>query len=173
VVGQFRLAAEFDAARLGAFASWSSGGRDYERISKMSADAIGHVVQRIMPQPGEWILDVATGTGWTARLIAASGAQVTGIDIGDGVIEAARALAPAIDATLHAAASRQPATFTLRMGPRFPDRRHRSPAVRGCQLRRGNFDLRRHVRRRAAKSGAGVGAGMQERRASRAGDMAA
>jgi SAM-dependent methyltransferase len=80
-----------------AAATWSSGGRDYDRISETIADALAHVVQRILPQPGERLLDVATGTGWTARLIAASGAQVTGIDIGAGVIEAARALAPAID----------------------------------------------------------------------------
>ena len=40
---------------------------------------------------------MATGTGWTARLLSSRGATVTGVDIGAGVIEAAKALAPDID----------------------------------------------------------------------------
>lgn len=80
-----------------AAATWGSGGRDYDRISESIADALAHVVQRIVPQPGERVLDVATGTGWTARLLAARGARVIGIDIGAGVIEAAKALAPEIE----------------------------------------------------------------------------
>jgi SAM-dependent methyltransferase len=47
---------------------------------------------RLNPQP-----DVATGTGWTARLLKARGADVTGVDIGSGVIEGAKELAPDID----------------------------------------------------------------------------
>src|SRR5262245_38751120 len=46
---------------------------------------------------GEKCLDVATGTGWTARLLKARGADVTGVDIGTGVIEAAKELASDID----------------------------------------------------------------------------
>ena len=77
--------------------TWGSGGRDYDHISEGVADALAHVVSRILPQPGERFLDVATGTGWTARLLASRGAAVTGVDIGSGVIEAAKALAPDID----------------------------------------------------------------------------
>jgi SAM-dependent methyltransferase len=80
-----------------AAAVWSSGGRDYDRISESISDALAHLVCRIAPQPGEWFLDVATGTGLTARLLALRGAAVTGVDIGAGVIEVAKALAPAID----------------------------------------------------------------------------
>jgi SAM-dependent methyltransferase len=80
-----------------AAATWGSGGGDYDRISETVADALTHFVNRIVPQPGERFLDVATGTGWTARLLAARGATVTGVDIGAGVIEAAKALAPDID----------------------------------------------------------------------------
>ena len=80
-----------------AAATWGSGGRDYDRISESVADALAHVVSRILPQPGERFLDVATGTGWTARLLASRGAAVTGVDIGSGVIEAAKALATDID----------------------------------------------------------------------------
>ena len=52
---------------------------------------------RLDPQPGEKCLDVATGTGWTARLLRKRGADVTGVDIGEGVIQAAKKLAPDID----------------------------------------------------------------------------
>ena len=40
---------------------------------------------------------MATGTGWAARRLKARGASVTGVDIGSGVIEAAKKLAPDID----------------------------------------------------------------------------
>jgi SAM-dependent methyltransferase len=76
---------------------WSAGGPSYDRISRQIADALEHAVDRLDPQPGERILDVATGTGWTARRIAARGALVTGVDIGEDVITAARDLAPSID----------------------------------------------------------------------------
>jgi SAM-dependent methyltransferase len=80
-----------------AAATWGSPGRHYDRISEIIADALEHVVFRIDPRPGEKFLDVATGTGWTARRLAARGAQVIGVDLGAGVIDAAQALAPAID----------------------------------------------------------------------------
>jgi methylase of polypeptide subunit release factors len=77
-----------------AAATWSSGGRDYDRISEFVSDALAHLVSRVIPQPGERFLDVATGTGWTARLLSSRGATVIGVDIGAGVIEAAKMLAP-------------------------------------------------------------------------------
>lgn len=80
---------------LKAAAAWDSGGANYDKISQTIADAIEHCVLRLAPQTGEQILDVATGTGWTARRIAAYGAHVTGIDLGSDLIEAARALANA------------------------------------------------------------------------------
>jgi SAM-dependent methyltransferase len=80
----------------GAAATWGSGGQDYDRISEFVSDALTHLVNRIDPRPGERFLDVATGTGWTARLLSSRGATVTGVDIGAGVIEAAKALAPDI-----------------------------------------------------------------------------
>jgi SAM-dependent methyltransferase len=80
-----------------AAATWGSGGRDYDRVSEGVADALTHLVNRIGPQEGERFLDVATGTGWTARLLSSRGAIVTGVDIGAGVIEAAITLASDID----------------------------------------------------------------------------
>ena len=80
-----------------AAAAWGSGGAGYDRVSETIADALDHVVGRVAPQPGEKCLDVATVTGWGARRLKARGANVTGVDIGAGVIEAAKKLAPDID----------------------------------------------------------------------------
>jgi SAM-dependent methyltransferase len=77
--------------------TWGAGGKDYEAISENVADGIAHVVNRVWPVPDERFLDVATGTGWTARSLAARGAAVTAIDIGEGVIEAAKRLGPGIN----------------------------------------------------------------------------
>jgi len=80
-----------------AAATWGSGGQHYERLSGSVSDALTHVVNHIAPQPDERFLDVATGTGLTARLLASRGATVTGTDFAAGLIEAAKALAPPID----------------------------------------------------------------------------
>jgi SAM-dependent methyltransferase len=71
-------------------AVWSSGGAAYEEISRQIATALAHCVVRLDPQPGERILDVATGTGWTSRLVAERGAIVTGVDIAAELLAAAR-----------------------------------------------------------------------------------
>lgn len=76
-------------------AVWSSGGKDYDEISRGIADAIEHCVLRLNPQPGERILDLSTGTGWTSRVIARRGASVVGADIASGLLDAARAKASA------------------------------------------------------------------------------
>lgn len=74
-------------------AVWSAGGRDYDQISRGIADSIEHCVMRLDPKPGERILDLATGTGWTSRLVARRGAQVIGADIASELIAAAKAQA--------------------------------------------------------------------------------
>lgn len=71
-------------------AVWNSGGGRYEDISRSIADSIEHCVLRLNPQPGEKILDLATGTGWTSRLVARRGAEVTGVDIGADLIAFAK-----------------------------------------------------------------------------------
>ena len=73
--------------------TWGSGGEDYDRISESISDSIEHVLNRLDVRSGERVLDLATGTGWTARRLAQKGATVVGVDIGEGVIEAARRLA--------------------------------------------------------------------------------
>ena len=77
--------------------TWGSGGAGYDRVSQTIADALEHVVDRVAPQPGEVCLDVATGTGWTARRLKAHGVNVTGVDIGAGVIAVAKDMAPNIE----------------------------------------------------------------------------
>lgn len=73
--------------------AWGATGAAYERFSEHFADALMHCVQRLAPRQGEQLLDVATGTGWTARLLASRGARVTGIDFSADQIASARALA--------------------------------------------------------------------------------
>ncbi len=76
-------------------AVWSSGGRDYDEVSRGIADAIEHCVMRLGPQPRERVLDLCTGTGWTSRVVARRGATVVGADIAGGLLETARARAAA------------------------------------------------------------------------------
>ena len=78
-----------------AAATWGSGGAGYDKVSETIADSIEHLLNRLNVQPGEKALDLATGTGWTARRLAQKGASVTAVDIGDGVIAAAREFAKA------------------------------------------------------------------------------
>lgn len=76
-------------------AVWGCGGELYDEISQGIADSIEHCVRRLMPKPGEKILDLATGTGWTSRSLARRGARVTGADIAADLLAAARKRAAA------------------------------------------------------------------------------
>ena len=76
-------------------AVWSAGGKEDDQISRGIADAIEHCVLRLNPQPGERILDLSTGTGWTSRVVARRGANVIGVDIASALLDAARARADA------------------------------------------------------------------------------
>jgi SAM-dependent methyltransferase len=70
-------------------AVWSSGGEAYEVVSRQIGPALEHCVARLDPKPGEQILDLATGTGWTSRLVARRGARVVGADIASDLLAAA------------------------------------------------------------------------------------
>ena len=54
---------------------WGAGGKSYNEISRGIADSIEHCVLRLNPRPGERILDLSTGTGWTSRVVARRGAR--------------------------------------------------------------------------------------------------
>lgn len=86
-------------------AVWSSGGRLYEEISRGIADSIEHCVLRLDPKPGERVLDLSTGTGWTSRVVARRGAAVVGVDIAADLLDAAKA-----------AAAREKLTIEYRLG---------------------------------------------------------
>lgn len=75
---------------LRAAAVWSRGGAAYDQISRGIADAIDHCVLRLDPQPGERVLDLSTGTGWTSRVVARRGSAVIGGDIAEDLLDAAR-----------------------------------------------------------------------------------
>jgi ubiquinone/menaquinone biosynthesis C-methylase UbiE len=76
---------------------WGNG--PYERIADTITDVHEAVVEELAPAPGDRWLDLATGTGAVAERAAASGAQVTAIDLAPVLIETAqeRAAAKALD----------------------------------------------------------------------------
>jgi SAM-dependent methyltransferase len=78
-----------------AAAVWSAGGKAYDEVSRGIADSIDHCVQRLNPRPGERILDLSTGTGWTSRVVARRGASVVGVDIAGELLKTARSKAAA------------------------------------------------------------------------------
>jgi SAM-dependent methyltransferase len=75
-----------------AAAMWNRGGRSYNEISFAISDALAHAAQRLNARAGQDILDVATGTGWTARNAAARGARVIAVDIAADLLSAAEEL---------------------------------------------------------------------------------
>jgi ubiquinone/menaquinone biosynthesis C-methylase UbiE len=80
---------------------WGQGGRAYDDVSFGISDALAHAAQRLSAKSNERILDLATGTGWSARNVARSGAQVSAVDISAELLAAAKELSahahPAID----------------------------------------------------------------------------
>ena len=72
---------------------WGKAGSSYEEFSEHLSEAIEHCVELIDPKPSEKVLDVATGTGWAARLAAQRESKVTGMDFSDELIMAAHDLA--------------------------------------------------------------------------------
>jgi ubiquinone/menaquinone biosynthesis C-methylase UbiE len=67
---------------------WTIG--DYPDIARTIASVAELVVERSGPQPGESLLDVATGSGNVAIPAAATGASVTGLDLTPRLLEVAR-----------------------------------------------------------------------------------
>ncbi len=74
---------------------WNAPAGRYDDISRSIADAIEHAVERLQPRTGERILDLATGTGWGSRILAARfpGVKITGADIAEQMLDYARATA--------------------------------------------------------------------------------
>jgi SAM-dependent methyltransferase len=76
-------------------ATWSSGGGAYDEVSRGILDAIEHCIDRLNPPRDGHVLDVATGTGWAARRMAARGLKVTGVDFAPDMLGAADEMAGA------------------------------------------------------------------------------
>lgn len=76
---------------------WGIVGSSYDDMSFSVSDALTHAAQRLNPKPGQRVLDIATGTGWSARNAARFGARVVAVDTSDGLLDAARALSRHVD----------------------------------------------------------------------------
>ena len=90
---------------------WGRGGRHYDDVSFAISDALAHAAQRLNARSGECVLDVATGTGWSARNVSRTGARVTAVDISNDLLAAAR------DLSAHV---RPPIEFLLADAERLP-----------------------------------------------------
>jgi len=94
-------------------ATWNSPAGRYDEISRSISDAIEHAVERLQPETGENILDLATGTGWGSRVIAQRfpTANVVGADIADQMLAHAASTAALLGLNIqyqHADAERLP-----------------------------------------------------------------
>jgi SAM-dependent methyltransferase len=69
-------------------AVWSAG--PYQGVTETIVDLQSETIDRLEPVAGTRFLDVACGTGATAELAAAAGADVVGVDIAPGLIEQAK-----------------------------------------------------------------------------------
>lgn len=67
---------------------WGSG--PFELIADKIADVHAVVAERLAPQPGERVLDLACGTGAVAERLARAGAQVIGVDFAPELVETAK-----------------------------------------------------------------------------------
>ena len=69
----------------------------YATHGRFVADLAGDLLTDLNPQPGEHILDAGCGDGELTAHIAASGAQVRGVDLSPAMVAAARARGLAVD----------------------------------------------------------------------------
>jgi ubiquinone/menaquinone biosynthesis C-methylase UbiE len=66
------------------------GAAEYRQLAGRLAPVHDELVERLAIQPGERVLDVATGTGEVAIRAARRGAEVTGVDIAPRMLDVAR-----------------------------------------------------------------------------------
>jgi SAM-dependent methyltransferase len=87
---------DVDALKASHHAAWAAG--DYAAIAEL-IDEIPppHLLGRAGVEPGQMVLDVATGTGNVALRAAAAGAEVVGFDLTPELFETARSRAAALD----------------------------------------------------------------------------
>jgi ubiquinone/menaquinone biosynthesis C-methylase UbiE len=84
---------EFDALKSRLKSTWMAG--DFSQIAKAIETTAEAFVDRLNVQPGMKVLDVACGSGNLAIPAAKKGADVTGVDIADNLIDSANSRAEA------------------------------------------------------------------------------
>jgi ubiquinone/menaquinone biosynthesis C-methylase UbiE len=83
-----------EALKAGHRTMWASG--DYPTVAEsIDADTSAALLAQLPDLAGRDVLDVATGSGNTALRLAAAGARVTGLDLVDELLDAARRRAAA------------------------------------------------------------------------------
>jgi S-adenosylmethionine-diacylgycerolhomoserine-N-methlytransferase len=75
-------------AALARFYAWNAPLYDWTRPAILYAR--GEAVERLAPRPGERVLDVGCGTGWSLGRLAATGADVVGIECAPAMLARAR-----------------------------------------------------------------------------------
>jgi ubiquinone/menaquinone biosynthesis C-methylase UbiE len=95
---QSPVSAEPDPLAARVRATWTSG--DFGRIARGYELGAAQFITRLGLEPGERVLDVATGTGNLAIPAARTGALVTGVDIAPNLITQAKARAAAEGLTI-------------------------------------------------------------------------
>jgi len=95
---QTAVSAEPDPLAARVRATWTSG--DFGRIAQGYELGAAQFITRLGLEPGERVLDVATGTGNLAIPAARTGALVTGVDIAPNLITQAKARAAAEGLTI-------------------------------------------------------------------------
>ena len=78
---------------------WGIGA--YERLAARFTPVHERLVERLDVQPGERLLDLATGTGAVAILAARAGATVTGLDLAEPMLAKARLAAEEAGVEVH------------------------------------------------------------------------
>ena len=73
--------------------TWEAG--DFSEVAKHIERAAEQFVERLNVQPGMKVLDVACGSGNLAVVAARKGADVTGLDLAENLVEAAKERAKA------------------------------------------------------------------------------
>ena len=94
-ISSTRYVAAMPQRELGGSCAQPSAAEAFDEVSRSSADAIEHSIERLAAQPGERLLEVGTGSGWAARRLAERQARVSAIDPARSAIAAAEALARA------------------------------------------------------------------------------
>lgn len=82
------MSIDIGAFKEGQRSVWSAG--DYPDVARMIEEVADALLERVGVQPGETLLDVATGSGNVAIPAARRGAKVTALDLTPKLLEAAR-----------------------------------------------------------------------------------